>query len=340
MSALGPALARLADGARLTAAEAEQAFSILMDGGADDAQIAAFLMALRVRGETIDEIAAGARVLRARATSITAPEDVVDTCGTGGDGAGTFNISTAAALVAAGAGVRVAKHGNRAVSSQSGSSDVLTALGVDVGAGAGAAENALRQVGLAFLFAPSHHAAMRHVAEARRSLGLRTIFNLIGPLSNPAGARRQVLGVYAADRVRPMAEALAALGAEKAWVVHGADGLDELTTTGPSRVAALDRTGVREFAVTPEEVGLPRARPDDLRGGDAAANARAIRDLLNGRPGPFRDIVLLNAAAAIVVADRAGGLGEGVAAARTAIDTGAARAALEGLVLHGQRSAP
>ncbi|MCG8440276.1 MAG: anthranilate phosphoribosyltransferase [Caulobacterales bacterium] len=337
MSDLKPVLAALAEGRPLTESEAESAFAIIMDGQAQEAQIGAFLMALRVRGETLDELVAGARAMRARAASIEAADDVIDTCGTGGDASGTYNISTAAAIVAAGAGAKVAKHGARAVSSRAGSSDVLAALGVDVEAGPEGASAALAHAGVGFLFAPSHHAAMRHVMGARAALGVRTIFNMMGPLTNPASARRQLVGVFARDRVVMVAEALARLGAVRAWVVHGSDGLDELTTTGLSYVASLEHGRIGEFVVDPGDVGLPRARPDDLKGGDAAENAAAIHALLDGEPGPFRDIVALNAGAALLIAGRASDLAAGVRQAQSAIDSGAARAALEGLVLHSQR---
>lgn len=332
MSALRPILAALAEGRALSEAEALAAFSAIMDGEAEEAQIGGFLMALRLRGETIAEITAGARALRARALTVAAPPEAIDTCGTGGDGAGTFNISTAAALVAAGAGAVVAKHGNRAVSSKSGSAEVLAALGVNVEATPQVVARCLKEAGVGFLFAPSHHAAMRRVAAARRALGLRTIFNMIGPLANPAGARRQLLGVYDRGLVRPMAEALLALGAERAWVVHGSDGLDELTTTGPSHAAILADGVIEERTITPEEAGLARARPEALRGGDPSANAAAITALLAGAPGAFRDIVVLNAAAALVAAGRAGELAQGAALARQAIDSGAAKQALAVLV--------
>ncbi len=331
-ASLRSALARLADGETLSAAEAEAAFSALMDGDAEDAQIGAFLMGLRVRGESVEEIIAGARAMRARASGIEAAEDIVDTCGTGGDGAHTFNISTAAAIVAAGAGAKVAKHGNRAVSSKSGSSDVLAALGVNIECGPDIAARCVAGAGIGFLFAPAHHSAMRHVAGARRALGLRTIFNLLGPLSNPAGARRQLVGVYDRALIRPMAEALKGLGAQKAWVVHGRDGLDEITTTDSTDIAALEDGAVREFALSPDECGLQRARPEDLAGGDAQANADAITALLNGAPGAFRDIVVLNAAAALVVADLAEDVQAGAARAAASIDGGAAREALSQLV--------
>lgn len=340
MNDLKSLLGQLAAGRTLSSSEADTAFAALMDGAADDAQIGAFLMALKMRGETIDEIVAGARALRARAQPVDAPNDVIDTCGTGGDGASTFNISTAAALVAAGAGARVAKHGNRAVSSKSGSSQVLAALGVDIEAGAEVAARCIREVGVGFLYAPAHHAAMRHVAAARRSLGMRSVFNLLGPLSNPAGASGQLLGVYAADLVEPMAKALNRLGTARAWVVHGEDGLDELTTTGLTHVVSLREGALSRFTVTPENVGLPRARLEDLAGGGPERNAAAILSLLEGAEGPFRDITVLNAGAALVVAGHAAELREGVALATAAIDSGRAQAALSALVALSNEPAP
>ncbi len=325
-------LAIVADGRPLSFDQAREAFSIMMAGDATPAQMAGFLVALRVRGETVEEIAAGASVLRERMVRVRAPEGAIDTCGTGGDGAGTYNISTAAALVVAACGVPVAKHGNRGLSSRSGSSDVLQALGVDIEAPVSVIEEAIATVGIGFMMAPRHHGAMRHVAGPRLELGTRTIFNLLGPLANPAGVRRQLVGVFAARWVEPLARVLGQLGAERAWVVHGSDGLDELTTTGPSLVAEWDGRSVRTFEVTPEDAGLPRARLEDLRGGDAAHNAEAIRAVLAGVRGPFRDAVLLAAAGALVVADRVGDLRSGVELAAEAIDSGAAAATLERLV--------
>jgi anthranilate phosphoribosyltransferase len=330
---LKPVLARLADGGALSEAEAEAAFDILMAGEATPAQIAGFLMALRVRGETVGEITGAARAMRARMGRVAAPEGAIDVCGTGGDAAGTLNISTAVAFVVAGAGVPVAKHGNRAVSSRSGAADVLGALGVNLDAPFPVIEQAMAQARVAFLLAPRHHAAMRHVAGPRVELGTRTIFNLLGPLSNPAGVKRQLMGVFSARWLRPLAETLGRLGAERAWVVHGSDGLDELTVTGPSEVAAWEGGRVREFTVTPEEAGLARGSPAALKGGDAAENAAALRAVLAGGGGrAYRDAVLLNAAASLVIAGRAADLRAGVAVAAASIDGGAAMAALDGLV--------
>ncbi|MGF1543742.1 MAG: anthranilate phosphoribosyltransferase [Parvularculaceae bacterium] len=329
---LRDALAALADGRALSPDEMTAAVGALLDGAASDAEIAGFLMGLRARGETAPEIAAAARAMRARATPVDAPEDVVDTCGTGGDGAGTLNISTAAALIAAGAGARVAKHGNRASSSKSGSSDVLAALGVDMDAGPERAARAIREAGSGYMPAVLHHRATARVGAARRALGVRTIFNFLGPLTNPAGARRQLLGVFDASYVRPVAEALAELGATRAWVVHGSDGLDELTIAGPSRVASLKDGSIEEFEVAPEDAGLSRSPLEAVRGGAPAENAAALRALLDGAPGAYRDIAVLNAAAALIVADRAGDLRDGAAQAARAIDDGSARRALERLI--------
>jgi anthranilate phosphoribosyltransferase len=323
----------------LSESEAEQAFAIVMSGAASEAQIGALLMGLRVRGETVDEIAGAARVMRANAHAIDAPEGAIDTCGTGGDDKGTLNISTAAAIVTAACGVPVAKHGNRASTSQSGSADVLAALGVDLDAEMALVERSLWDNNIAFLMAPRHHSAMRHVVAARRELGTRTIFNLLGPLSNPAGTRRQLVGVFAKAWVKPLAEVLARLGAEAAWVVHGEDGLDELTVTGPSFVAELKGGKIRTFEVTPEEAGLRRAKIEELKGGDAIANARALRALLHGQPGPYRDVVLLNAAAALIVAGAVDTLAAGVERAAQAIDSGSALATLDRLVAVGHRPA-
>ncbi len=321
-----------ATGRPLTLEEAAEAFAIMMAGDATPAQMAGLLMALRVRGEHVDEITAGARTLRDRMTRITAPEGAIDTCGTGGDGSGTFNISTAAALVVAGAGVPVAKHGNRGLSSRSGSSDVLTALGVNIDAPFPTIERSIRDAGIGFMMAPRHHGAMRHVAGPRVELGTRTIFNLLGPLANPAGVKRQVMGVFAADWLEPLALVLGRLGAERAWVVHGEPGLDELSTIGTTHVAEWTGDTVRSFTIEPEEAGLQRASLDDLKGGAAEENAAAIHAMLAGIKSPLRDAVLLAAAAALVVADRASDLKSGVAMAAESIDSGKARAALETLV--------
>ena len=321
-----------ATGRPLDFAQALAAFEIMMAGDATPAQVGAFLMALRVRGETVEEITAGATVLRERMLRVEAPQGAIDTCGTGGDGKGTHNISTAAALVVAGVGVPVAKHGNRALSSHTGSSDVLAALGVNIEADVQVIEDSIREARIGFLMAPRHHGAMRHVAGPRVELATRTIFNLLGPLANPAGVRRQLLGVFASRWVEPLAQVLGRLGAEFAWVVHGQDGLDELSITGPSLVAEWNGKGVRTFEVTPEDAGLARAGLDALRGADPAHNAEAIRAVLAGMRGPLRDAVLLGAAGALIVAGRCTSLRDGVGLAAAAIDDGSAERALAGLV--------
>ncbi|HSA81129.1 MAG TPA: anthranilate phosphoribosyltransferase [Geminicoccaceae bacterium] len=333
-------LALVAGGERLSLDQARSAFEIMMSGDATPAQVGGFLMGLRVRGETVDELTGGAQALRERMVKVRAPAGAIDTCGTGGDGSGTFNVSTAAALVVAACGVPVAKHGNRALSSKAGSADILAALGVNLDVEPARVERAIREAGIGFMMAPRHHGAMRHVAGARVELGTRTIFNLLGPLANPAGARRQLLGVFARDWLEPLARVLGQLGSERAWVVHGSDGLDELTTTGPSQVAELRAGRVETFEVTPEQAGLPRARLEDLRGADATTNADALRALLDGVRGPYRDIVLLNSAAALVVAERADDLAAGVASAVGAIDSGAAKAALARLVAISSEAPP
>lgn len=324
-------LPRLADGGTLDEAEAERAFGLLMAGDATPAQAGAFLMALRVRGETVAEITGAARVMRARALAVDAPAGAIDTCGTGGDGAGSFNVSTAAALVVAACGVPVAKHGNRAVSSRSGSADVLAALGLDIDAPLDLVVSGLRDFGFGFLMAPRHHAATRNVMPVRTELGVRTVFNLLGPLSNPALAKRQVLGVFDRKWVEPLAKVLDRLGSERAWVIHGADGLDELTLSGPSHVASLDRGRITLFEVTPEDAGL-RRRKGSVKGGSPRQNATTMKKLLRGETGAIRDIVLLNAAAALVVAGKAETLRDGAALAAEAIDSGAAARNLARLV--------
>ena len=323
-----PLLARLADGATLIGEDAEAFFSACLRGEPTPAQIAAAVTAMRLRGETVGEITACARALRREAMVLDHPFEVIDVCGTGGDGAHTLNISTAVAFVAAGSGLKVAKHGTRAVSSKSGSSDVLAALGVNLEASADQNRRALAEAGVCFLFAPAHHRALRHVMPVREQLGFRTIFNILGPLSNPANATRQVLGVFSARWVEPLARVLGALGATRAWVVHG-DGLDEITTTGPTQVAEWRDGGLRLFNITPEAVGLPRSALADLRGGDPAHNALALRALLHGALGAYRDVVLLNAAAALLVSERVETLREGVDLAGHAIDSGAAARALD-----------
>ena len=329
--AFKPLLARLADGATLSEEDADEFFAACLRGDPSPAQVGAALTAMRMRGETLGEITACARAMRRAAIHLDPPFPTIDVCGTGGDGQHSLNISTAVGFVAAGGGLKVAKHGNRAQSSRSGTADVLTELGVDIGAPADRQLKALEEAGICFMFAPTHHGAMRHVSPIRQELGFRTIFNLLGPLTNPAGSRRQVVGVFAERWVAPLAQALGALGAERAWVVHGG-GLDEMTTTGESSVAEYREGQVRLFTVTPEAVGLPRAALADLTGGSPKENAKALKALLDGEPGPYRDIVLLNAAAAFLVGEKVETLRDGVTLAAQVIDDGRARAALDKLI--------
>ncbi len=321
---LKPIIARLAAGETLSEAEAEEAFGIIMAGEATPAQIAGLLMAMRVRGETVAEMTGAVRAMRARMVAVDAPAGAMDIVGTGGDSAGTLNISTTTAMVVAGCGVPVAKHGNRALSSKSGAADAIAALGISLDVPMDRLPAVLREAGMVFLMAPRHHASMRHAAGPRVELGTRTIFNLLGPLANPARVTRQMTGAFAPEWLRPMAEALRRLGTERAWLVHG-QGLDELTLAGESQVVALEADGtLRDFTVTPEDAGLARAPASALRGGDPAENAVALEALLRGAPGPYRDVVLLNAAASLIVAGRAQDLREGAAIAARAIDEGAA----------------
>lgn len=325
-------IARLAEGQPLDAATARAAFETVMSGEATPAQIAAFLMGLRVRGETVEEITAGATVMRERALRVTAPADAIDIVGTGGDGIGTWNISTATAIVVAAAGVPVAKHGNRKASSLSGTADALQELGVNLDIDPATIARCIEKAGIGFMFAQAHHSAMKHVAPVRADLGIKTVFNMLGPLSNPALVKRQLLGVFAASWVEPFAEALRNLGSDSAWVVHGSDGMDEITTTGPSTVAELKNGKIRVFEVTPEEAGLRRASIEELKGGNPAENAAAIRRLFDGDAGAYRDIVLLNAAAALIVSGKASSLKEGVATAANIVDSGGAKETLAKLV--------
>ena len=325
-------IARVAEGAALPVEDARTAFDIMMSGDATPSQMGAFLMALRVRGETVEEITGGAMAMRAKADKITAPEGAIDTCGTGGDAKGTWNVSTATAFVLAAHDVPVAKHGNRALSSKTGAADVLSALGVNIECPFPLIQKALDEARICFLMAPRHHGAMRHVGPTRVELGTRTIFNLLGPLSNPAGAKRQIMGVFASRWVEPLAQVQKKLGAEKVWVVHGSDGMDELTTTGPSTVAQLANGEVTVFEVTPADAGLKEAAPDDLKGGQPEENARALEAVLAGEKNAFRDIVILNAAAGLIVADKARDLREGADMAAAALDDGLAAARLAQLV--------
>lgn len=321
-------IAKLAQGETLSEAESEAAFSIIMSGQAGTAQIGGLLMMMRLRGETVAELTGAVRAMLARMASVAAPSDAIDVCGTGGDGGHTLNVSTAVTFVLAGLGVPVAKHGNRASSSRTGGADVLTALGVDVNIPLDRLPGVLREAGSVFLFAPLHHAALRHAAEARAELGTRTIFNLLGPLANPARVRRQLIGVFDPAWARPMAEALARLGSERAWLVHG-QGLDELTVAGENHVVELADGQIQHFTVLPEQAGLARAPVEAIRGGDARSNAEALIALLHGAPGPYRDTVVLNASAALVVAGRVNDLQEGAVQAMRGIDEGTAFAALE-----------
>jgi anthranilate phosphoribosyltransferase len=321
-------LSKLAGGEALSADEAEAAFTIIMSGEATPAQIGGLLMAMRIRGETVPEITGAVRAMRARMTAIDAPEGAIDVCGTGGDGAGTLNVSSAVTFVVASLGVPVAKHGNRALSSRTGGADVLTALGVNIDAPIDRLPLILREAGAVFLFAPRHHPSMRHAAGPRVELGTRTIFNILGPLSNPARVKRQLTGVFSPDWTRPMAETLGALGCESAWLVHGL-GLDELTVAGENRVTALKDGSVHTFSVTAEDAGLARAPVAAIKGGDATFNAEALLGVLRGSPGAYRDTVLLNAAAALIVAGQAADLRDGVHQASHAIASGAALNALE-----------
>jgi len=328
--ALKPLIGAAAD-RPLTRAEAEQAFQILFEGEATPSQIGGFLMALRTRGETVEEYAAAAAVMRAKCHAVRAPKGAIDIVGTGGDGRGTLNISTATAFVVAGAGVPVAKHGNRNLSSKSGAADALGQIGIKVMVGVPVVERALREVGIAFMMAPMHHPAIAHVMPTRAELGTRTIFNILGPLTNPAGVKRQLTGAFSRDLIRPMAETLLALGSEAAWLVHGSDGTDELSIAGPSWVAALENGAVREFEISPEDAGLPVHPFEAILGGTPEQNGVAFRALLDGASGAYRDAVLLNAAAALLIADHVKTLPEGVEKARESIDSGAAKAKIEAL---------
>jgi anthranilate phosphoribosyltransferase len=326
------ALARIGAGKDLTGEEMRSVMNIIMSGEATPAQIGAFLIGMRVKGETVGEIAAAVSILREKMVPVEAPEDAIDIVGTGGDGAETLNISTATSIVVASAGVPVAKHGNRALSSKSGASDVLQALGINIDLTPEQITRCIREAGIGFMFAPAHHPAMKHVGPVRMELGTRTMFNLLGPQSNPAGARRYMLGVYAKEWVEPVAAALLANRAISAWVVHGHDGLDEVSTTGPTFVAQIKDGNLTSFEVTPEQAGLPRATLADLRGGDPTHNATAMRALLNGAKTAYRDVVVLNAAAAFIVADRAAKLPEGVKLAEAEIDSGRAGQTLDKLI--------
>lgn len=329
---IAAALKKIAAKKYLTAEEVYDCLAAMSEGRATETQVGAFLMGLAVRGESVDEISGAAELLRANMTPLETSVDAVDIVGTGGDGHATYNVSTCAAFVAAGAGLKVAKHGNRAVSSKSGASDVLTALGVNVNAPLETVAKALDEVGVAFLWAPKHHPSMKAWAAARAELGVRTLFNLLGPLCNPARVKRHVIGVFDRQWVEPVADVLRKLGSTQAWVVHGHDGMDELTTTGPTAVAELREGTISLFDVTPEDAGLETVTLNDLKGGNSEENAKALRAVLAGEPGPYRDIVCMNAAAALIVNDRAANLADGVRRAAKAIDSGRAAEALDGLI--------
>ena len=325
-------IAKVATGASLTREEAASAFDRMMSGEATPSQMGGLLMALRVRGETVEEITGAVTTMRAKMLGVKAPADAIDVVGTGGDASGSYNISTCAAFIVAGAGVAVAEHGDRGQSSKSGAADVKKALGVKIGLVSAAVGRCIRDAGIGFVFAPAHHAAMKNVGPPRVELGTRTIFNLLGPLSNPASVRKQMIGTFSRHWIEPMAHVLNNLGSESIWVVHGSDGLDEITTAGPTAVAELKGGKVRTFEITPEDAGLSRSKPDALRGGDAEHNARALLDVLKGKAGAFRDVAIFNAAAALLVAGKAKDLTEGAALAAKAIESGEAEGRLDRLI--------
>jgi anthranilate phosphoribosyltransferase len=332
MDAFKPFLAKVATGAALSRDEARAAFDTLLSGEVTPAQSGAFLMALRVRGETVDEIAGAVSAMRSRMLRVEAPAGAIDIVGTGGDSSGSYNVSTLAAIIAAACGVFVAKHGGRAASSKSGAADVLTALGVKVGQEPAGISRCIREAGVGFMFAPAHHGSMRHVGPVRIELGTRTLFNLLGPLANPAGVERQLLGVFAESWLAPLVDVLRALGSSRVWAVYGEDGLDEMTVAARTQVVALEDGQIRRFSIHPEELGLALARPEDLKGGDPEQNAAALREVLDGARNAYRDIALLNAAAGLVVAGKAKDLPDGLILAAKAVDSGAARATLETLI--------
>jgi len=325
-------LAKVATGATLTLEEASNVFDRMMSGEATPSQMGALLMGLRVRGETVDEITGAVRTMRSKMLGVRAPFDAIDVVGTGGDASGSFNISTCAAFIVAGAGVPVAKHGNRALSSRCGAADVLGALGVRIDLSPDQIALCIRDAGIGFMFAPNHHPAMKHVGPTRVEIGTRTIFNLLGPLSNPAGVKRQMVGVFSRQWVEPIAHVLKNLGSERVMVVHGSDGLDEITTAGPTSVASLVDGRIRTYEIAPEDVGLKRVRPEALRGGSAEENAEALYQVLKGDKGAFRDVAVLNAAAALMVAERAQELEDGVELAQRSIESGEAEARLDRLI--------
>jgi anthranilate phosphoribosyltransferase len=325
-------LAKVAGGTALSRDEAAGAFDRMMSGEATPSQMGGLLMALRVRGETVDELTGAVTAMRAKMVTVEAPPNAIDIVGTGGDASGSFNISTCAALIVAGTGVPIAKHGNRALSSKSGAADVLGALGVKIDLTPEQIGECIREAGIGFMFAPAHHPATKNVAPTRVELGTRTIFNLLGPLSNPASVKRQMIGVFSRHWLEPMAQVLHNLGSECVWVAHGSDGLDEITTSGPTHVAALENGKVRTFDINPEDAGLPRAKPEALRGGDAETNAAAMMSVLKGNKSPYRDIAVFNAAAALVVAGRAKDLKTGAIMAAKSLDSGEAEGRLDRLI--------
>lgn len=329
---LKPLIQIVSDGCSLTEDQSKEAFDIIMTGNATPSQIGGFLMAMRVRGETTEEITGAARAMREKVIKINAPSDALDTVGTGGDASGTFNISTASSFVVSAAGVPIAKHGNKALSSKTGAADVLSELGVNLDCDMSVIQKAMDEIGICFLMAPRHHMAMRHVAASRRELGTRTIFNILGPLANPALVKKQLVGVFSEAWVEPMAHVLKGLGSEKAWVVHGSDGLDEITTTGVTKVATLDKGSVSTFTIHPEDANLELADPKQLKGGLPEQNAAALANLLSGEKGPYRDIVLFNSAAAFIIAEKVDNLKEGAELAAEMIDTGQARQKLNQLI--------
>jgi anthranilate phosphoribosyltransferase len=332
MESFKPLIAKVAAGATLTRTEAETAFDSMLSGEVTPSQMGGFLMALRVRGETVDEITGAVAAMRAKMAHVKAPPDAIDIVGTGGDGSGSYNVSTLASIVTAACGVPVAKHGNRAISSRAGAADTLTALGVKVGLSPEGVERCLHEAGIGFMMAPAHHASMRHVGPTRVELGTRTLFNLLGPLCNPAGVKRQLVGVFSAAWLEPMAEVLRNFGSERVWVTHGLDGLDEITTTGPTKVVELKGGALHAFELTPEAAGLARSGPAALKGGDPAYNAKALIDVLDGSTGAFRDIGLITTGAALVVAGKAGSIKDGVDMGDAAIRSGAARRTLDRLI--------
>jgi anthranilate phosphoribosyltransferase len=332
MESFKPLIAKVAAGSQLSRADAAAAFDAILSGEVTPSQLGGFLIALRVRGETVEEITGAVTAMRAKMLPVVAPPDAVDVVGTGGDGSGSYNVSTLAALIVAACGVPVAKHGNRAASSKSGTADTLAALGVKIGVAPALVERCIREAGIGFMLATTHHAAMRHVGPTRAELGTRTIFNLLGPLANPAGVKRQLIGVFSAAWLLPMAEVLRNLGSERVWITHGADGLDEMSTTGTTKIVELKDGAIRAFEVAPEDVGLTRVDLAALKGGDAATNAEALKAVLGGARNAYAEIAMLNAAGALVVAGKTRELAEGVAMAGDALASGAAKGVLDRLV--------